>query len=40
MIERMGRKTEYTEGPKAGENFKRLATALLQKPTIAAAPKK
>jgi hypothetical protein len=33
-------KHEYHEGPKAGENFKRLATALLQKPKIAATPKK
>ena len=33
-------KHEYHEGPKAGENFKRLATAVLQKPKIAAAPKK
>jgi hypothetical protein len=33
-------KHEYHEGPKAGENFKRLATALLQKPKIAVAPKK
>jgi hypothetical protein len=33
-------KHEYHEGPKAGENFKKLATALLQKPKIAVAPKK
>jgi hypothetical protein len=33
-------KHEYHEGHKAGENFKKLATALLQKPKIAAAPKK
>ena len=33
-------KHEYHEGPKAGENFKRLAAALLQKPKIAVAPKK
>jgi hypothetical protein len=33
-------KHEYHEGPKAGENFKKLATALLQKPRIAVAPKK
>jgi|GEM_PF-6436138 len=34
------KKAEYTEGPKTGENFKRLATALLQKPKIIVAPKK
>lgn len=35
-------KHEYHEGPQAGENFKKLATAVLQKPktTVAAAPKK
>jgi hypothetical protein len=33
-------KHEYHEGPKAGENFKKLAAALLQKPRIAAVPKK
>jgi hypothetical protein len=33
-------KHEYHEGPKAGENFKRLATAVLQKTRIAATPKK
>jgi hypothetical protein len=33
-------KHEYHEGPKASENFKRPATALLQKTKIAAAPKK
>jgi hypothetical protein len=33
-------KHEYHEGPKAGENFKKLATALLQKPKVAADPKK
>jgi hypothetical protein len=27
---------EYHEGPKAGENFKKFATALLQKPKTAA----
>ena len=32
-------KHEYHEGPKAGENFKKFATALLQKPKIAVAPK-
>ena len=31
-------KTTYTEGPKAGENFKKLATAVLQRPK-AVAPK-
>jgi hypothetical protein len=35
----MGMKHEYHEGPKAGENFKALATAVLQKPKKAAAPK-
>jgi hypothetical protein len=34
------KKHEYHEGPKAGENFKRLATALLQKPKTTVAPKK
>ena len=33
-------KHEYHEGLKAGENFKRLATAVLQKPKKAVAPKK
>jgi hypothetical protein len=34
----MGRmKHEYHEGPKAGENFKRLATAVLQTPKIVVA---
>ena len=33
-------KHEYHEGPKAGENFKKLATGLLQKQKVAAAPKK
>jgi hypothetical protein len=33
-------KHEYHEGPKAGENFKRLATALLRKPKTSVAPKK
>ena len=33
-------KHEYHEGPKAGENFKGLATAVLQKTKVAAAPKK
>ena len=33
-------KHEYHEGPKAAENFKRLATAVLQKTKVAAAPKK
>jgi hypothetical protein len=33
-------KHEYHEGPKAGENFKKLATALLQKPKTVVAPKK
>jgi hypothetical protein len=33
------KKYEYHEGPKAGENFKRLATAVLQKPKKAVAPK-
>ncbi len=33
-------KHEYHEGPKAGENFKRLATALLQNPKKAVVPKK
>jgi hypothetical protein len=32
-------KHEYHEGPKAGENFKALATLVLQKPKKAAAPK-
>jgi hypothetical protein len=32
-------KHEYHEGPKAGENFKALATAILQKPKKAVAPK-
>jgi hypothetical protein len=32
-------KHEYHEGPKAAENFKRLATAVLQKPKTTAAPK-
>lgn len=32
-------KHEYHEGPKAGENFKRLATAVLQKPKTTVAPK-
>jgi hypothetical protein len=30
---------EYHEGPKAGENFKKLATAVLQKPKTSVAPK-
>jgi hypothetical protein len=29
-------KHEYHEGPKAGENFKKFATALLQKPKTVA----
>lgn len=33
-------KHEYREGPKAAENFKKLATAVLQKTKVAAAPKK
>ena len=33
-------KHEYHEGPKAGENFKKLATLVLQKPKTVAAPKK
>ena len=33
-------KHEYHEGAKAGENFKKLATAVLQKPKTTAAPKK
>jgi hypothetical protein len=33
-------KHEYREGPKAAENFKKLATAVLQKPMKVAAPKK
>jgi hypothetical protein len=33
-------KHEYHEGPKAGENFKKLATAVLQKPKKAVTPKK
>ena len=33
------KKQEYTEGPKAAENFKKLATAVLQKPKKAVAPK-
>jgi hypothetical protein len=33
-------KHEYHEGPKAGENFKKLATAVLQKTKVTAAPKK
>jgi hypothetical protein len=33
-------KHEYHEGPQAGENFKKLATAILQKPKTVAAPKK
>jgi hypothetical protein len=36
----MRSKHEYHEGPRAGENFKRLATALLQKPKNVVAPKK
>jgi hypothetical protein len=32
-------KHEYHEGPKAGENFKKLATAILQKPKTVVAPK-
>jgi len=32
-------KHEYHEGPKAGENFKALATLVLQKAKKAAAPK-
>jgi hypothetical protein len=32
-------KQEYHEGPKAGENFKKLATAVLQKPKTVVAPK-
>ena len=34
------KKQEYFEGPKAGENFKKLATAVLQKPKTVVAPKK
>jgi len=33
-------KHEYHEGPKAGENFKALATLVLQKPKKAGVPKK
>jgi hypothetical protein len=33
-------KHEYHEGPKAGENFKKLATVVLQKPKTVMAPKK
>lgn len=33
-------KHEYHEGPKAGENFKKLATAVLQKPKTTVSPKK
>jgi len=33
-------KHEYHEGPRAGENFKKLATALLQKPKTVVALKK
>jgi hypothetical protein len=33
-------KHEYHEGSKAAENFKRLATALLQKPKTIVAAKK
>jgi hypothetical protein len=33
-------KHEYHEGPKAAENFKKLATAVLQKQKTAVAPKK
>jgi hypothetical protein len=33
-------KHEYHEGPKAGERFTKLATAVLQKPKKAVAPKK
>lgn len=33
-------KHEYHEGPKAAQNFKELATALLQKPKKAVVPKK
>ncbi len=33
-------KREYNEGPKAADNFKRLATAVLQKTKTTAAPKK
>lgn len=32
-------KHEYHEGPKAGENFKRLATVVLQKPKAVVVPK-
>ena len=32
------KKAEYREGPQAGENFKRLATALLQKPKKHSCP--
>jgi hypothetical protein len=32
-------KHEYHEGPKAGEDFKKLATAVLQKPKTVVAPK-
>jgi hypothetical protein len=32
-------KHEYHEGPKAGENFKKLAAAVLQKPKTVVAPK-
>jgi hypothetical protein len=32
-------KHEYHEGLKAGENFKKLATAVLQKPKTVVAPK-
>jgi hypothetical protein len=33
-------KHEYHEGPKAGENFKKLATVVLQKPKTTVALKK
>ena len=32
-------KHEYHEDPKTGENFKKLATAVLQKPKTTVAPK-
>jgi hypothetical protein len=33
-------KHEYHEGPKAGENFKKLATAVFQTPLKVAKPKR
>jgi hypothetical protein len=36
MIDRMGGKPEYSEGSEAGENFLRLARAVLKTPKVAA----